>query len=277
MSNDPTDPSDDPVDTGPEDELEPTEEEFTDIDEDELEEIESREDEGFLASASQTLSNVKEKYVDFHTADPQSDDWGDQPALGSVSRRGVISGAAQLGVAGFLVAEATDDDGYAVDWSPGEEERPPVGGGAPANQTETTPTDDSVAVDIENPTQYAFETEQELIDETGFCYPGESDTYIGAIDAGTIEEAFNENSYNGEDPTGALSFDEVEMTLDDITPHQDMYAVDVDRKQGNDGDYDLFVQLVGEEDGGMYVTRQGAAQVSEMEFEEVFEGYHECN
>jgi len=25
---------------------------------------------------------------------------------------------------------------------------------------------------------YAFETEQELIDETGFSYPGESDAYI---------------------------------------------------------------------------------------------------
>ena len=77
----------------------------------------------------------------------------------------------------------------------------------------------------------------------------------------------------GDDPTGALSAEEVSMDLSDITPHQGLYAVDVDRKQGNDGDYDMFVQLVGEEDGGLYVTREGAQEIGEMQFEEVFEGY----
>jgi hypothetical protein len=122
---------------------------------------------------------------------------------------------------------------------------------------------------------YAFETEQELIDETGFSYPGESDAYIGAIDANEVEETLEEEHIDGKNKTGALSFEEIHKGLDDITAHQGLYAVDVDIRHGNNGDYDLFVQLVGEEDGGLYVTREGAQQVSDMEFKEIFEGYEE--
>ncbi len=260
--------------------LETTGEEYEEIHEEELEEIEGREEsDGLYARTKRRIGNVREKYF---TADPDSENWGDQPVFGNTSRRGVLTGIGGLAAGAFALSEATDRDGWAIDLEPGEfEEQPPIGGGAPEDEGAQNGTDGetpaAAAVDISNPEQYAFETEQELIDETGFCYPGEADVYIGAVDASEVQEMFDEGSFNGDDPTGALSFEEVEMELSDITAHQNMYAVDVDRKQGNNGDYDLFVQLVGEEDGGMYVTRKGAAQVSNLDFEEVFEGYHVCN
>lgn len=182
------------------------------------------------------------------------------------------AGAAQAAVGTFAVLEATDGDGCNVDFNNNGGEAP--GGGVSPSEEDQTPADGAA---IENGQQYAFETEQELMESTGLSYPGESDAYIGAVDASEVDNMLDESGYMGTDPSGALNAEEVSMGLDDITAHQGLYAVDVDRKQGNDGDYDMFVQLVGEEDGGLYVTRKGAQQVSDMEFEEVFEGYQESN
>ena len=251
-----------------------TEDEFVEV-EDDLE----PESQGVFSSIRSSLGSAKDSYVDWHTtnAEEEADSWGEKRAAGTINRRGFLSGAAQLGAGAFLALEATDNDGWGVNLSEGQQ---PAGGGAtpPPAGNETDEDQEAAATGaIDNPEQYAFETEQELIEETGFCYPQEADVYIGAVDASEVEDALDESGYNGDDPTGALNVDEVEMDLDDITAHQGLYAVDVDRKQGNDGDYDLFVQLVGQEDGGTYLTREGATEVSDMEFEEVFEGYHECN
>lgn len=245
---------------------ETADEEYVDVEED----LEPGEEEGFTTRVREKLGEAKEKYVDWHTIDEPKQDQG--VAATNLNRRGVLSGIAQLGAAGFIAAEATDGDGLAVDWSSGEGGngfQGPAGGGETPAGGGAAPAGDSQ--------NYAFETEQELIDETGFCFPGEADTYIGAIDASEVENTLEESGYTGSDPSGALTQEEVDMGLGDITPHQGLYAVDVDRRQGSDGDYDMFVQLVGEEDGGLYVTKEGAQEVSDMQFEEVFEGYQECN
>jgi hypothetical protein len=253
---------------GPEDVSSSEEEEFVDIDE-ELEPGAERE--GLTTRVRQKLGNTKDKYFDWHTVEQPKQDQG--VAGTNISRRGFVSGAAQLGVLGFAFTEATDGDGWNVDWSPGEPtDGAPAGGGAPP------PADqDGNGAATTTEQQYAFETEEELIDSTGLCYPTEAGAYIGAIDATEVENTLDESGYMGDDPSGALSAEEVSMGLDDITAHQGLYAVDVDRKQGNDGDYDMFVQLVGQEDGGLYVTKEGAQQIGDMEFEETFEGYQECN
>lgn len=98
--------------------------------------LESERDEGGFMD---TLHDLKEKYVDFHTVDEESEDWGDQQAVGDVSRRGFLSLAGQTAVAGYGVAEATDGDGWAVDWSSGNNAAgagpSPVAGGN-GNQTD---------------------------------------------------------------------------------------------------------------------------------------------
>lgn len=256
----------------------PSEEEYVDVDE-ELE-PDTGEKQGFLSRTRQKLGNAKDRYVGWHTVDEPKHDQG--VAGTNISRRGFVAGAAQLGVAGYAVSEATDGDGWDIDWNNnGAGEAPSGGGVSPPPGGEGNQTDDNQTpaggAGLQNGEQYAFETEEELIETTGLCYPGETDAYIGAIDASEVEDTLDESGYMGNDPSGALNAEEVEMGLDDITPHQGMYAVDVDRKQGNDGDYDMFVQLVGQEDGGLYVTREGAQEVSDMEFEEVFEGYQSCS
>lgn len=259
-------------DTGEPGDVSSTEEdEYVDVDE-ELEP--DSEDKGFLSRTREKLSNTKDKYVGWHTVEQPKQDKG--VAGTNISRRGFAAGAAQAAVGTFAVLEATDGDGYDVDFNNNGGEAPAGGGVSPPgeeNETESgedTPTGGS---GIGNGQEYAFETEQELIESTGLNYPGESGAYIGAIDADEVESALDESGYMGNDPSGALNAEEVDMSLEDITAHQGLYAVDVDRKQGNDGDYDMFVQLVGEEDGGLYVTREGAQEVGNMEFEEVFDGY----
>lgn len=265
-------------DTGEPGDTSSTEDEYVDVDE-ELE-PDTGEKQGFLSRTRQKLGNTKDKYIGWHTVDEPKHDKG--VAGTNISRRGFVAGAAEAAVGVYALAEATDGDGWDVDWNAnGADGEAPAGGGVTpppgeGNETDGTQTP-SGGAGLQNGEQYAFETEQELIESTGLCYPGESGAYIGAIDASEVEDALDESGYMGNDPSGALNAEEVNMGLDDITPHQGLYAVDVDRKQGNDGDYDMFVQLVGEEDGGLYVTREGAQEVSDLEFEEVFEGYHECN
>jgi len=261
-------------DTGEPGDVSSTEEdEYVDVDE-ELEP--ETEEQGFLSRTRQKLSNTKDKYVGWHTVDQPKQDKG--VAGTNISRRGFATGVAQAAVGTFAVLEATDGDGYDVDWNDNGGEAPAGGGVSPppgeGNETDGQGTPGAGAGGGQ---QYAFETEQELMESTGLCYPGDSDSYIGAIDASEVESTLGESGYMGNDPSGALNAEEVSMGLDDITENQGLYAVDVDRKQGNDGDYDLFVQLVGQEDGGLYVTKEGAQQVSDMEFEEVFDGYQSCN
>lgn len=245
---------------------EPVDDDYVDIDED-LEP--DSEEEGLGTRVRQKLGNAKDKYFDFHTVEQPKQDQG--VAGTNISRRGFAAGAAQVAVGAYAVTEATDGDGWDVDWNSngaGTGGAPAGGGVGPSDDT-----DGSQAGAGTSGQQYAWETEEELIDETGLNYPGEAGAYLGAVDASEVESTLDESGYTGDDPTGALNAEEVSMSLDDITPHQGLYAVDVDRKEGNDGDYDMFVQLVGEEDGGLYVTREGAQEIGDMQFEEVFEGY----
>ncbi len=226
------------------------------------EEMGEQEERGYLDRARHGLS-------EWFRPDRESSEWGDQPVgQTNISKRGFATGVAGLaaaGVGGYGVAEATDGDGADIDWNS-------KGGAGP-----TPPTDGDGGAGISEPNEYAFDSEEELMENTDFCFPGSADTYIAAIDADTVEEELDEGMLNGNDPTGALSYEEIQTGLDDITPNQGMYAIDVDRKSGNDGDYGLFVQLVGQEDGGAYVTREGAMEIDDIEIEEAFEGYQICN
>jgi len=61
--------------------------------------------------------------------------------------------------------------------------------------------------------------------------------------------------------------------LENITANRELYAIDVDRRVDDKDSSYFFPQLVGQEDGGVYVTRKGAVKLSEIEPEEAFEGY----
>lgn len=74
---------------------------------------------GLLGSISGALSSAKDKYVDFHSVDEESDSWGDQQVAGGLSRRGFLAGTAQVAAGGYAISEATDNDGLAVDLSAG--------------------------------------------------------------------------------------------------------------------------------------------------------------
>jgi hypothetical protein len=86
------------------------------------------------------FGRLKDKYVDFHTVEEDPDSWGEKQAFNEVSRRGFLSLAGQTAAAGYGIAEATDGDGFAVDWSSGQAQPtgPGSGGGAgaPGNETE---------------------------------------------------------------------------------------------------------------------------------------------
>lgn len=133
--------------------------------------------------------------------------------------------------------------------------------------TETT-TEDSFQV--ENPNQFGWETEDNLEETTGFCYL-EQGNYLGAMDADEVESALDEEHLYGEDPNNALNDGELIGAIDPLKPVGGAYAVDVDARQGEEIQY--YVQLVGEQDGGVYVNRQGAYELSELEWDEVF---NEC-
>lgn len=96
------------------------------------------EERGFFGRVSDRLGDFKESYVDFHTVDEEQPEeelsFGDKPALGNVSRRGFVAGAAQAAVAGYGITEATDSDGWAIDWASGEAS---AGPGTPVAGNET--------------------------------------------------------------------------------------------------------------------------------------------
>lgn len=265
MSNDPNgaDDNTDVIEDIEEDE------EFRDVEADlEEAEIEAEAETSYREKAGEYWDSFK----GFWTSDPEDERWSKKPAVGDtrLNRRGFITGAALVG-AGAYGAFALDDDDGAV----GGGEVPPEVGERDGNGN-----GNGAAADIERAGEYAWETEQALLDATGLCYaqPNEefNENYLGAVDADQVEELLSEEQVNGRNPTGALSVEEVDQDLGDITPHQGLYVIDIDRKQGNDGDHDYFVQLVGQEDGGTYVTRGGAMEVSDLPFEEIFE-YTQCN
>ena len=107
-----------------------------------MEDVESSlEPEGEGGGLRETLGNLKDRYVDFHTVDEESENWSDEPALGSISRRGFLAGTAEVAAVGYGISEATDGDGWNVDWSIGNSQGAgggvgPIGGGGNGNETD---------------------------------------------------------------------------------------------------------------------------------------------
>jgi len=134
--------------------------------------------------------------------------------------------------------------------------------------TETVTATQNSGLEMDNPGYYSWENQENLHEKTGFCYIGEGDEYLGSLDAEDIESALEEGHFNGSDPNEALTKEELQMNLDDVTPVDGLYAVDVDEKSGDEDQF--YVQLVGEEDGGLYITRQGAYEISGLEWEDIW-------
>lgn len=149
----------------------------------------------------------------------------------------------------------------------------------PTNSTETQQPNESdenlpspAEYEVENPNQYSWENESNLLEETGFCYADSgNEGYLGALDAAEVEAVLSDEHLSGEDPNGALNDGEFIGGLDDLDAVDGTYAVDVDVRSGEEDH--LYVQLVGEQNGGLYTTRQGAYQLSELEWEEQ---WNEC-
>ncbi len=144
------------------------------------------------------------------------------------------------------------------------------GDGTESQQAQNLPEPSSYTV--ENPGQYGW-NESELLDETGFCHPGTGDrSYLGAVDAREVEAVLDDGHFEGEDPNGALNDGEFIGGLDDLDSVEGTYAVDVDVRSGEEDQ--MYVQLVGAQNGGLYTNRQGAYQLSELEWEEE---WNECS
>jgi len=205
-------------------------------------------------------SETETDYVDANVVDTDYDNNETDDSEGvfgsNVSRRDATLGAglAALGLAGI---------GGAV-YASGDRE-----------ESSTAP----VADGIENPNEYIWRSESNLIDATDeeLCYLGRGrENYFGAADADEIENIL-EDHVNGEDSTGLLSDEEKGYGFDDITPHQGAYAVNVGRKLDSDGNHGgLFLQIKGQEDDeGVFVTRQGAVELAEsVDYQEV---WNTCN
>ena len=131
-------------------------------------------------------------------------------------------------------------------------------------EQETTTTD--TGYEVEDPTHFNWETRDSLEETTGFCYI--EDDYLGTIDADEVESALDEEHLYGEDPNNALNDGELIGAVEPLKPVNGNYAIDVDARHGDE--IHFYVQLVGEQDGGVYLNRQGAYEVSELEWEEVF-------
>ncbi len=139
-----------------------------------------------------------------------------------------------------------------------------TGNQQPGNEEELpSPVDYTVS----DPSNYNWQSEDELMQETGFCYAGAgNEGYLGALDGAEVGAVLSEDHFSGEDPNGALNDGEFIGNLDDLDSVDGKYAVDVDLRSGDEEQ--LYVQLVGEQNGGLYVNRQGAYQLSELEWEE---------
>lgn len=137
------------------------------------------------------------------------------------------------------------------------------------SETEQTATTTDTVFEVENPNDFNWETRDSLEETTGFCYIEEG--YAGAIDAEEVESVLEEEHLYGEDPNNALNDGELIGAVDPLKPVEGNYAIDVDARHGDE--INFYVQLVGEQDGGVYLNRQGAYEVSELEWAEVF---NEC-
>lgn len=137
------------------------------------------------------------------------------------------------------------------------------------SETEQNTATQSTGFEVENPNYFNWETRDSLEETTGFCYI--EDGYLGAINAEDVESALEEEHLYGEDPNNALNDGELIGAVEPLTPVNGNYAIDVDARHGDD--INFYVQLIGEQDGGVYLNRQGAYEVSELEWEEVF---NEC-
>ena len=136
---------------------------------------------------------------------------------------------------------------------------------------ETGEPSSKTSFEVEKPNNFGWDSEESLKEATGYCYPGEKGGYLGALDLEEVESALEEEHLSGEDPNNALNDGELIGALDPLKPVEGLYAVDVDARNGDELKY--YVQLVGEQDGGVYLNRQGAYEISQLEWIEVF---NEC-
>lgn len=134
------------------------------------------------------------------------------------------------------------------------------------SETEQETTTQENGFEVEDPNYFNWETRDSLEETTGFCYI--EDDYLGAMEADEIESALDEEHLYGEDPNNALNDGELIGAVEPLKPVNGSYAIDVDARHGDE--INFYVQLVGEQDGGVYLNRQGAYEVSELEWEEVF-------
>lgn len=130
----------------------------------------------------------------------------------------------------------------------------------------TTRSDTTQGSSLENPNNYGWTSQEDLYSTTGFCYLEDPEAYLGTMDGSQVEEALEEGMAHGKDPNGALTEEQINMDLEDVTSIDGLYAVDIDMKSAEEDEF--YVQLVGEEDGGLYVTKEGAYELSELEFED---------
>lgn len=150
------------------------------------------------------------------------------------------------------------------------EESTPYDENTTETEIEPTPESAETSFDVERPTNFGWETEDILFETTGFCHPSEGG-YLGALDAEEVENTVKEEHLYGEDPNNALNDGELIGSVDPLKPVNGTYAVDVDVRYGDEKQF--YVQLVGQQDGGVYLNRQGAYEISELEWAEVF---NEC-
>jgi len=137
------------------------------------------------------------------------------------------------------------------------------------SETEQTATATDTGFEVENPNNFNWETQDSLEETTDFCYV--EDGYLGTLDAEEVESALEGEHLYGEDPNNALNDGELIGAVDPLKPVEGNYAIDVDARHGEE--IHFYVQLVGEQDGGVYLNRQGAYEVSELEWTEVL---NEC-
>ncbi len=216
--------------------------------------------------------NLRQRTRDYFTADEDTEEGWGAPAAGTrFSRRGFVTGAGAAVIgAGVLGYGATEADLLNED---------PAAPAPPAVDETPTPTPEpGVAIEREN--EYRFDSEQELKEATPedwVCNPSPGN-YLATFNSDEVEDLLTEGDLHGTDPTGTLNSEERAMDLGDITPHQGLYALDVDRRSTDDGEeYGFFVQIVGQEEGGVYATRGAAVEmIDELERQDDLEGFYEC-